>query len=116
EKSPLAGAAALVDMITFRDLYGFLTSDKKAELEALKQTTQAKEISRESAEDDLFGSDEAGTVVEAQAGKIDDLEKATGLRESAAEKAARVYTQDEIDNGVVMHAAIMLKDGSPAAL
>ena len=34
--TPLAGANALVDMITFRELYGFLTVEKKAELDALK--------------------------------------------------------------------------------
>lgn len=115
EKSPLAGAAALIDMVSFRELYGFLTSDKKAELDALKETTKAKTVDRENAEADLFGTDEA-TVVDAQQTKIEDLQKTTGLRESAAEKAVRVYTQEEIDNGVVMHAAVMLEDGSPAAI
>jgi len=116
EKSPVAGAAALIDMVSFRELYGFLTSDKAAELQALKETTQAKEVDRENAEADLFGSDDSVAVVEMKEEKIADLERASGLRETAAEKAARVYTQDEIDNGVVMHAAITLKDGSPEAI
>ncbi len=116
EKSPVAGAAALIDMVSFRELYGFLTSDKAAELQALKATTKAKEVNRENAEADLFGSDDAVTVVDTKESKIDDLEKASGLRETAAEKAARVYTQGEIDNGVVMHAAITLNDGSPEAI
>lgn len=116
EKSPLAGAAALIDMVSFRELYGFLTSDKAAELKAMKEQTKAKAIDRASAEADLFGGEDSVAVVELQATKIDDTAKATGQRESAAEKAGRVYSQEEIDNGVVMHAAIMLKDGSPYAI
>ncbi|MBL8953804.1 MAG: FtsX-like permease family protein [Myxococcaceae bacterium] len=116
EKSPVAGAAALIDMVSFRELYGFLTSDKAAELQALKDTTKAKSVSRENAEADLFGSDDAVAVVETKESKIVDLERASGLRETAAEKATRVYTQAEIDNGVVMHAAVTLKDGSPEAI
>ncbi|MBK7860073.1 MAG: FtsX-like permease family protein [Archangiaceae bacterium] len=118
EKSPLAGAAALIDMVSFRELYGFLTSDKAAELKAMKEQTKARQIDRQNAEADLFGGagDDSAAVVEAKEEKIAEITSAHGLRESAAEKQARVYTQAEIDDGVVMHAAITLKDGTPQAI
>jgi hypothetical protein len=114
EKSPLAGANALVDMITFRELYGFLTNEKKAELDAMKKETGAKEVTRENAEADLFGGD-AEVVQEVKAKTFDD--EFTG--KSAAPSTAKTrrlgdtFLPEEIDEGVVLHAAVLLKDGSP---
>jgi ABC-type lipoprotein release transport system permease subunit len=115
EKSPLAGALALVDLITFRELYGFLTSDKAAELEAMKKATQAKAIDRQRAEEDLFGGDAALAVTEATETRLEEAAPAAKRRESARERDERVYSKEEVESGVVMHAAIVLKDGSPEA-
>jgi ABC-type lipoprotein release transport system permease subunit len=113
EKSPLAGGTSLMDLMSFRDLYGYLTADKKEELAQLQRDTGAKEVARENAEDALFG--EGNTVVaEATPGIIDEDKTFTGagrrLREDDLVK--RVYTEAEINGGVVLNAAVMLKDAS----
>jgi len=58
EKSALAGVYSLMDLMTFRDLYGYLSPGRKAEIEALKAETGVMAIDRASAEDALFGGDE----------------------------------------------------------
>ena len=55
EKSPLAGATSLMDLMSFRELFGYLTSDKAEELKEIQKSTGAKTVSRENAEAELFG-------------------------------------------------------------
>ncbi len=115
EKSPLSGALALIDMVSFRDLYGYLTSDRAQEAKALMDTTNAKRVSRESAEDDLFGGSEA-LEGDAIATKIEEGSFAGGRREAVLEKETKVYSREEIESGVVLHAAIVVKDDTPVAI
>ncbi|MFZ5441674.1 MAG: ABC transporter permease [Myxococcota bacterium] len=111
EKSPLAGSTNLMDLMSFRDLYGYLTADKAEELKEIQKETGAKTVTRENAEAELFGE---GTevVAEATPGLIDPDAAVTGtgrrLREEDLLK--RVYSQQELDDGVVLNAAVMLKD------
>ena len=114
EKSPLAGANAMVDMITFRELYGFLTSEKKAEQDAMKKETGAKEINRESAEAELFG-DNAELVEQVQAKKFDDGFTGKTGPTAKTRRLGETFSPEEIDEGVVLHAAVVLKDGSELA-
>jgi ABC-type lipoprotein release transport system permease subunit len=113
EKSPLAGNTSLMDLMSFRDLYGFLTADKAEELKQLQRDTGAKTVSREGAEDALFGEGNS-IVAEATAGIIDEENSFTGvgrrLREDDLVK--RVYTDSEINGGVILNAAVMVKDPS----
>lgn len=114
EKSPLAGANALTDLVTFRTLYGFLTAEKKAELDAMKAATGAKDVSRDNAEDELFGGD-AEVVEEVKEQAFDDRLPGSGTETAASRKLADTFPVSEVDDGVVMNAAIWLKDGSPLA-
>lgn len=111
EKSPLAGSTSLMDMMSFRDLYGYLTSDRAEELKEIQQETGAKTVSRENAEAELFGEG-AEVVAEATAGIIDPDTAVTGAGRKLREEdlVRRVYTQQELDDGVVLNAAIMLED------
>lgn len=59
EKSPQAGALNLMDLVSFRDLYGFLTVERQKEINALKKEMNAREIDRADAEAELFGTKEA---------------------------------------------------------
>ncbi len=113
EKSPLAGVNALVDLVTFRELYGFLTEETKAELDALKAETGAREVNRESAEADLFGGDSEVVEVATATEFSDDLPGARG--EKKARALSDTFALTELDDGVVMNAAVWLKDGSEAA-
>ncbi|MEW5737926.1 MAG: ABC transporter permease [Myxococcota bacterium] len=120
EKSPLAGVNAMVDLVTFRDLYGFLTPEKKAELDAMKASAAAKEVSREDAEAALFGGDgELVATVDdksfAEAAKVADVAKLGG-EDSAKERARRrseTFDATKLDDGVVLNAALVLADASP---
>ena len=59
EKSTLAGALNLMDMVSFRELYGFMSGEKLAEIQALQKEAGAHDISRENAEAELFGKADA---------------------------------------------------------
>lgn len=110
EQSGLAGVMSLMDLMTFRDLYGYLTEEKAAEIRAIQAGAGARELSREDAEAALFGSS-AGLVSDSTASAIDDraLAGVAGPRQND-ELFARVYTQEEIDHGVALNAALLLDD------
>jgi len=105
EKSPLAGTMSLMDLMSFRDLYGYLTSDNNEELKQMKAATAAKEIPREGAEDAMFG--EGNTVIaEATAGVIDEKKELSGVAKTLRQEdlVRRVYNQSEVEGGVVLTA------------
>lgn len=112
EKSGLAGGASLMDLMTFRDLYGYVTPEKLAESAALKKASGAAFVERENAEAELFG----GSTVVGTDGqkKIDDQAQMGGVKYGNTAEAlnSRVYSPDEIEKGVALNAAIILKDPS----
>lgn len=112
EKSLLAGAFNLMDLLSFRDLYGYMSSDDKEEIEKLRQQMGVKDVDRSNAEAALFGSGQ-GLASEGTESRI-DVDATRGpprnRRERAEELLQHVYTRDELENGVVLHAAVMLKD------
>jgi ABC-type lipoprotein release transport system permease subunit len=110
EKSPLAGLTTLTDIVTFRDLYGIVSPEMKAEAEAMKAQVGAKQVAREDAEAALFG-DDAEVVADA---KTEGIAEAVQPRQ--VKKQVDTFALEEIDTGVVLHAAVLLKDGSDAAL
>jgi ABC-type lipoprotein release transport system permease subunit len=114
ERSGIAGMMSVIDVMSFRDLYGYVTADKAEEIRKLKASIGAAEVKRESAEADLFGAP-APVVQETKTAAIDERALVAGAGEkrvAADAAAARVYTQEEIDHGEVLNAAIILKDPS----
>lgn len=113
EKSALAGALSLIDLVSFRDLYGFLTAEKSAEVAGLKKKSGATELKREDAEAALFGGGET-RVIEADAtpGLINELEALEGTTRELKrdDLAKRVYAHEELETGAVLNAAVMLDD------
>jgi hypothetical protein len=116
-----------MDLVSFRDLYGFLTDERRAEIASLKASAGAKEVSRETAEAELFGSKEEATddAVPAPGGKIVEATVTPGIdaRAAAADEAGgvagrlqredlvdRVYDPKELEQGVVLNAAVILED------
>ncbi|HLL54011.1 MAG TPA: FtsX-like permease family protein, partial [Myxococcaceae bacterium] len=111
EKSTLSGSLNLMDLMSFRELYGYLTSEKVDELKKLQAQVGAKQVSRESAEEELFGS--GGSVVaEATPGLIEDAEKfdSTARALRTEDLVRRVYSREEIESGVVLNSAVILED------
>jgi ABC-type lipoprotein release transport system permease subunit len=111
EDAALAGSINLMDLVSFRELYGYLTTEKAEEIKKLKEISGAKPIERSRAEEELFGT--ARTVVaEATPGVMPD-DKTLGGNTRALrreELLRRVYSKDEMDSGVVLNAAVLLKD------
>ena len=114
EKSSLAGMMSVMDILSFRDLYGYVTAEKAAEIRRLKETAGLRSISREAAEAELFGGDATAAEPEqgARAATIDAerlLEAgAVGRRKQGL--VTRASTQEEIDHGVAKNAAVILKE------
>jgi hypothetical protein len=110
EKSNIAGMMSVLDIHSFRDLYGYLTPEKREEIERMKAQLGAREVSREDAEAALFGG--GGDLVgEASAGAIE--ESALIAPRPAEEPSAlleRIYSQEDADRGVALNAAVILHD------
>jgi len=93
EKSPQAGALNLMDMVSFRDLYGFLTAERAKEIGELKKAMNAREISRDNAEAELFGTKELATPEPAPAAPATvplatgPVKRGHGKKKGAAEAA-----------------------------
>jgi ABC-type lipoprotein release transport system permease subunit len=111
ERSGIAGMMSVMDIHSFRDLYGYLTPEKAEEIRRMKAELGAREVSREDAEAALFGG--GGELVgEARAGAIDEEELVGAVRPAAGadDLSARLYTQEETDRGVALNAALILED------
>jgi ABC-type lipoprotein release transport system permease subunit len=117
EKSALAGGLNLMDLVSFRELYGFLSGDKLAEIKKLQKDAGAKDVSREDAEAELFGKpgSAAPRDVEADATpgvlpKLTDLSAPLADRLRRDEAKSRVFPPGEVEEGVMLDAAVILKD------
>jgi ABC-type lipoprotein release transport system permease subunit len=109
EKSPLAGFTSLTDLHTFRELYGYLNAERKAEIAQIKQSSGVKEVSREDAEAALFG-DSGGLLGEGTTSSLDEAENLGRVDPASRGMDERAYTQGQIDEGIVLSAAVMLND------
>ncbi|MFI5303666.1 MAG: ABC transporter permease [Nitrospiria bacterium] len=110
EKSGLAGGVSLMDLMSFRDLYGFVTPEKIAEANQLEQAAGVKFVDREKAESELFT--DSSSVSNVKEKKIDDQKELGDAKSNSINQSllSRRYTKDEIEKGVVLNAAIILKD------
>lgn len=117
EQSFLAGAVNVMDMMSFRDLYGWLTPDRRAELEKIRAESGAKALDRETAEEALFGDEgaaaperEATSERQAAFDEFAGVDMTEGGKRFTETLKHQRYSQDEIDGGVVRNAAIILDD------
>jgi ABC-type lipoprotein release transport system permease subunit len=115
ERSALAGMMSVMDIHSWRDLYGYLTPERAAEIRKLKARAGAALIAREDAESALFGGGEApsqAATAEAPAQAFDEsrLLSTTGARQMRDELFQRRYAQAETDQGVALNAAVILED------
>lgn len=116
ESSQLAGVYNLADLVTFRQLYGKMTDSQRAELDDIRKAAAIKEVSRDNAEDALFGGGAAEPLV-ADAAPTTGFDEFQGVDMTAASRSAaaldeQTYTKEDMENGVVLNAAVLLKDGA----
>jgi len=103
----LQSAGNLVDLITFRDLYGQMSEAQLGELAAIKAAVGVKDIDRASAEDALFGG--GGEILtEATSGVVD---APVAVPVAAAQRSTKFDPADQ-HRGLVLNGALLLKDPS----
>lgn len=109
-----AGAYSLVDMLTFRDIYGKMTASQQAELSGIKASVGAKDLgaSGGSIDDELFGGGGSIESTVASTEALTGLDSVTFGR--AEEREITTFTQDEVDHGVATSTAIFLKNPEQA--
>jgi ABC-type lipoprotein release transport system permease subunit len=109
EKSQLASAFQVVDLVTFRDLYGLATEEHKRELAELAKEAGVAPVARDDVEA-LFGEPtEVGADGAAEHfDETQDVDLAAARREAHA-AMERGYTQQELEHGMVLTAAVLLE-------
>ena len=118
EKSQLAGNHQMMDLLSFRELFGYMTPEEAAEMDAIieaRETDQEKETKLTNLDSDdrealLFGSD-TEMVEEASTDGLEfDTSALSAARKDKLEELSRPFTREELENGVVMNMAVFLKD------
>lgn len=121
ETSDMAGATNIMDLITFRQLYGKMSDEQREELSEIREEAGVDEVSAEDAEAALFGGDaEIEEVVETPepTENADGETAPTGQGESFAvdidrggkRQLADSYSMDDVRDGLVLNMALILDD------
>jgi ABC-type lipoprotein release transport system permease subunit len=118
--SDLAGSHNLMDMMTFRELYGLMTPGRVRELDELRASVGVEDIDRDQAELAMFGGDaEVLTDVEADQayGSFDefadlDLSDLRGRSEAVFDES---FLQADLDRGMALNMAVVLEPGADLA-
>jgi hypothetical protein len=116
EDSHMAGVLNVMDMVSFRELYGFSTVEREREIEALKTAAGFKDVDRDNAEAELFGGkpvESPGSANPAKTLTIKDADEVLrglsgkGKREKREDQA---YDPAQLEQGVVLNAAVIVKN------
>jgi len=109
ESSDLAGAFNFVDLVSYRELYGRMSSEGRKELEALQSEVNIQRVAADSIEDALFGED---TVIEtrSESRPSEQVSLSEGFNLSFARTATENYDPKELNSGLVINAAVILKN------
>ena len=115
EESHIAGELNLMDMVSFRELYGSLTPERAREVQEIKSMAGMKDVSREQAEAELFGSKDSGDVAPAGGARrpVDAAEAALRSlagRQQREDRASQPYDPAQLEQGDVLNAAVIVKD------
>jgi ABC-type lipoprotein release transport system permease subunit len=117
EDSHIAGELNLMDMVSFRELYGSLTPEREREVQEIKAMAGMKEVSREQAESELFGKPDLGEATSAgSAGRrVDEADavlRSLSGRQQREDRANQPYDPAQLEQGDVLNAAVIVNDPS----
>jgi ABC-type lipoprotein release transport system permease subunit len=111
EKSTAAGWLSVMDLLSWRELYGYMTPERAAEIRTMKKDVGVRDVAREDAEAQLFAGTDAPAVESARSERIETPVFTTASRRDASEeRPARAHDQEALDEGVALNAAIILRD------
>ena len=116
EKADIAGSVNIIDIVTFRELYGQFTEEQRQEMDAIRSDVGVENIERDDAEAALFGGGDEELVVvdDSQEGFDEFAGTDMGKGRLGDDKAAGAvpFTQAEVDEGMVLNIAVILEDDS----
>ena len=114
EDSHLAGELNLMDMVSFRELYGFSTPERDREIQAIKAAAGMHEIDRDNAEAELFGAKAAAgdEPVARPAALVDADAVLRGMVGGNRRQRVldQLYDPAQLQQGVVLNAAVIVED------
>jgi ABC-type lipoprotein release transport system permease subunit len=113
EDSHLAGNLNLMDMVSFRELYGFATPERDREIQAIKAAAGLKEVDRDHAEAELFGAQPSEPESPAAVATVDDADAVLrGLagKHKRERREDQAYDPAQLEQGVVLNAAVIVRD------
>lgn len=110
EDSDLAGLMNIIDLVSFRELYGEMSEESKKELELMRADSNTVVSDASSAESSLFGEGGSATIET----RVETNTKDPATRETIQVKPviSDSFPVSEIQTGLALNAAIRLKDGS----
>ena len=111
EASDLAGSTSLMDIVTFRELYGQATAEMAKEAESIKAEIGLQDVGRADAEDSLFGGEET-IVGDASDSGFDEFEgvEFTDFEGRRKQREAAGFDLSELSRGLALNAAVLLRD------
>jgi hypothetical protein len=104
ERSPQAGTLSLMDLVSFRDLYGYMTQERADELAALRAKNHVTQVARDAVESDLFGAKRPVATVRAEAPP--PIAASTPARAVTASG----YDPEQLRRGLFVNAAVRVHD------
>ncbi len=113
EDSHVAGELNMMDLVSFRELYGFSTPERTRELQALKREAGFEDIDRSKAESELFGAaEQRADQAAAPSAPVDTDALLRGLagRSERAQREDKSYDPARLEQGVVLNAAVIVKN------
>lgn len=110
EGSELAGSQNLLDMVSFRELYGVMTDEMRAELSTIREEIGLGSVRAEDAEQTLFGEAD-GALEQRQTETFDELEVLDEAID-AADGPGELFDPSVAQEGLALNAAVILRDPS----
>lgn len=118
EKAAQAGAISMLDLVTFRELYGFATAEQEREVLAMRSAAGARDVDRSTAEAELFGSKaevDAARTEPSPAPERDPLEALRGTRAGQRAWEQASYDPAQLEQGSVLNAAVIVAEPGKVA-
>lgn len=108
EESDLAGSTNIIDLVTFRELYGQMSTESKKELEEMRAKVGVREVSAENAEDALFGASSEQQIESRSEAPSGGSHETLQIQHTIAD----TFAPSEAQDGLIINAALILKDPS----
>jgi ABC-type lipoprotein release transport system permease subunit len=110
DKSAFAGAQNLMDLVTFRELYGARNTAEEQELAALRRSVAVEDIDREQAEAQLFTDTTSVRARRAEERAQDNAVHVPADLKGHPKARADTFKPADVEEGIALNAAVMLKD------